>query len=147
MDMKLGHDNQPNHQPFKWMKIHHHAIPVWLSFLRRRYFEKWLSFVRTMEVSGNQNCLVNSILQNIVFCVPIKKFTPKYRILGWTITLGLTNDKCMRSDYLFAQWHNQEANFSVEFNNQDFCARLCISQSFSFMKYRLVFFDSRISRN
>ncbi len=30
-------------------------------------------FVRTMEVSGNQNCLVNSILQNIIFCVPQNK--------------------------------------------------------------------------
>ncbi len=30
-------------------------------------------FLRTMEVNGNQNCLVTNIIKKISFCVPLNK--------------------------------------------------------------------------
>jgi len=36
--------------------------------LKTSLFLFFFSSIHTMEISGNQNCLVTSILQNAVFC-------------------------------------------------------------------------------
>lgn len=40
-------------------------------------------YIHTMEVNDKQNCLVTNIVQNIVFCAPLKKL-----IQVWIDTSG-----------------------------------------------------------